>query len=109
MKIETLVVNLLKEKKLLAQSVKVSCESIEFWEKRANKLFEKMDDEEEEYVFYNEETMEASYQQSFGEMESLMKRIQFENDLLDHLEEKIVKLEEKIVRFFAANAQKQKK
>lgn len=109
MKTETLVVNLLKEKRLLAKSVQVSCDSIKFWEKRANKLFKKMDDEEEKYVFYNEEAVEASCEKSSGEMDSLMKRIRFENDLLDHLEEKIEKLEDKIVRFLAADAKKNKK
>ena len=108
MKTETLVTNLLKEKKLLVRSVKVSCESIEFWEKKANKIFKKMDDDEEKYSFYNEEEMELSYQKNHKEMDSLMKRIQFEDNLLNHLEEIIGKLEEKIVRLFAAHAQKQK-
>jgi hypothetical protein len=87
MKTETLVVNLLKEKKLLTKSIQISCDSIEFWEKRANKLFKKMDEEEEKYIFYNEEAIEASCEKSFGEIGSLMKRIQFENDMLVHLGE----------------------
>jgi len=109
MKSEILVEQLLEEKLTLASAVKVSYNSIEFWEKRANKLFKKMDEEEEEYIFFNEEAVEASCEKSFGEMDSLMKRIQFENDLLDDLEEKIGKLEEKIIRLFATHAKKQKK
>ena len=113
MKTETLVKRLLKEKLALVAAVKVSCDSIVFWEKKSDKLFKKMDETEEaeqkEWGYDAEEETELLYQKNFQDIEFLMKRIKFEDDLLDDLEEKIGRLEEEVIKLFATYAQKQKK
>ncbi len=109
MKIDTLLKKFLEEKKEVTKSCQVSAESIDFWEKRAEVLFSKMDEVEEEFMFATEEFIEDTCTNQLKEVDFLMKRMKFENDQLDSLEEKIEELENKISQMLTAHAKKQKK
>ena len=101
--------DLLKEKKSLTADIEICCNSISFWEKRAQKIFNKMDSFEEDSLFESDENNTKKYKKLMKESNKLMARINFENDQLDILEGKILDLEEKIIKAIAAYAQKQKK
>lgn len=101
--------DLLKEKKSLTEDIEICCNSIQFWEKRAEKIFNKMDAFEEDSLFESDENNTKRYKKLMEESNKLMARINFENDQLDILEGKILDLEEKIIKAIAAYAQKQKK
>ena len=109
MKIDTLLKKFLEEKKEVTKSCQVSAESIDFWEKRAEALFSKMDEVEEEFIFATEEFIEDTCARDLKEIDFLMKRMKFENDQLDSLESKIEELENKISEMLAEHAKKQKK
>ena len=109
MKIDTLLKKILEEKKEVTKSCKVCAESIDFWEKRAEALFSKMDEVEEEFIFATEEFIEDTCARDLKEIDFLMKRMKFENDQLDSLESKIEELENKISEMLAEHAKKQKK
>ena len=109
MKIDILLKKFLEEKKEVAKSCKLCAESIDFWEKRAESLFAKMDTVEEEFMFATEEFIEDTCTNQLKEVDFLMKRMKFENDQLDSLEEKIEELENKISQMLTAHAKKQKK
>jgi hypothetical protein len=70
---------------------------------------EEEEPEQEEWGYDAEEETELLYQKNFQDIEFLMKRIKFEDDLLDDLEEKIGRLEEEVIKLFATYAKKQKK
>ena len=101
--------DLLKEKQSLTADIEICCNSITFWEKRAEKIFNKMDAFEEDSLFESDENNTKRYKKLMKESNKLMARINFENDQLDILEGKILDLEEKIIKAIAAYAQKQKK
>tara|TARA_R100000152_G_C6748191_1_gene171780 strand:- start:185 stop:514 length:330 start_codon:yes stop_codon:yes gene_type:complete len=101
--------NLLKEKKSLTSDIEICCNSIDFWEKRAEKMFNKMDAFEENSFLESEENNTKEYKRLMHESEKLMARINFENTQLDILEAKILELEEKIITAIKSHAQKQKK
>ena len=63
MKIDTLLKKLLAQKKEVAEASKVSARSIDFWEKRAEKLFTKMDEAEEDFAFSSDEYIEDTCSQ----------------------------------------------
>ena len=109
MKIDTLLKKFLEEKKEVAEASKVSAQSIDFWEKRAEKLFAKMDEEEEGWSYSTDEFIEETCSENLKEVDILMRRMQFENDQLDLLEKKIEELEGKISQMLTEHAQKQKK
>ena len=109
MKINTLLEKILAEKKDLVDSCKLCTQSIDFWEKKSNVLFEKMDEAEEEFALSTDEYIEDTCAEHLKEVDALMKRMKFENDQLDALEEKIEKLEVKISRLLAEHAKEQKK
>ena len=109
MKIDILLKKFLEEKRGVAQSCKVCSESIEFWEKRSEELFAKMDNAEEEFIFATDEFIEDTCANQLKEVDYLMKRMKFENDQLDLLEKKIEELEETISQTLAEHAKKQKK
>ena len=109
MKIDTLLKKFLEEKKEVAKACKVSVESIEFWEKRSEELFAKMDNTEEEFIFATEEFIEDACARDLKEIDFLMNRMKFENDQLDLLEKQIEKLETELCLAFAQHAKKQKK
>jgi DNA-binding transcriptional MerR regulator len=109
MKIDILLKKFLEEKKEVAKACKVSVESIEFWEKRSEELFAKMDNTEEEFIFATEEFIEDACARDLKEIDFLMKRMKFENDQLDSLEKKIEELEDKLSQVLTEYAQKQKK
>jgi len=109
MKIDTLLKKFLEEKKEVAKACKISVESIDFWEKRSEKLFAQMDEVEEEFIFATDEFIEDTCARDLKEIDFLMKRMKFENDQLDLLEEKIEELENKISQMLTAHAKKQKK
>ena len=109
MKINTLLKKLLAEKKEIAEASKVSAQSIDFWEKRAEELFAKMDDEEAGWSYSTDEFIEDTCSENLKEVNVLMKRMQFENSQLDLLEKKIEELEETISQTLAEHAKKQKK
>ena len=109
MKINTLLKKLLAEKKEIAEASKVSAQSIDFWEKRAEELFAKMDEEEAGFAYSTDEFIEDTCASQLREVDYLMKRMKFENDQLDSLEKKIEKLEDKISQMLTEHAQKQKK
>ena len=68
-----------------------------------------MDEEEEEFAFSTDEYIEDTCAQHLKEIDSLMKRMKFENDQLDALEAKIDKLEIKTCLLLTEHAEKQKK
>tara|TARA_R110002051_G_scaffold114536_1_gene187470 strand:+ start:429 stop:758 length:330 start_codon:yes stop_codon:yes gene_type:complete len=109
MKINTLLKKLLAEKKKIAEASKVSVQSIDFWEKRAEELFAKMDEEEAGFAYSTDEFIEDTCSQNLKEVDLLMKRMKFENDQLDLLEKKIEELENSITQTLAQHAKKQKK
>jgi hypothetical protein len=109
MKIDNLLKKLLAQKKEILEASKVSAKSIDFWEKRAEKLFAKMDEEEEGWSYSTDEFIEDACSENLKEVDVLMKRMQFENSQLDLLEKKIEELEETISRTLAEHAKKQKK
>tara|TARA_Y100001951_G_scaffold40005_1_gene31612 strand:+ start:556 stop:885 length:330 start_codon:yes stop_codon:yes gene_type:complete len=109
MKINTLLKKLLAEKKEIAEASKVSAQSIDFWEKRAEELFAKMDEEEAGFAYSTDEFIEDTCSQNLKEVDLLMKRMKFENDQLDLLEKKIEELEDSITQTLAQHAKKQKK
>ena len=108
MKIDILLKKFLEEKKEVTKACKISSESIDFWEKRAEALFSKMDEAEEEFIFATEEFIEDTCARDLKEVDFLMKRMKFETDQLDVLEEQIEKLETKICLLLTEHAQKQK-
>ena len=91
------------------KACKISSESIDFWEKRSEELFAKMDKAEEEFIFATDEFIEDTCARDLKEVDFLMKRMKFENDQLDSLEKKIEELENKISEMLAEHAKKQKK
>ena len=101
--------NLLKEKESLTADIEICCNSIAFWEKRAQKVFNKMDAFEEDSLFESDENNTKNYKKLMKESNKLMARINFENDQLDIIEGKNLDIEEKIIKAIAAYAQKQKK
>ena len=109
MKIDTLLKKLLVQRKEVAEASKVSARSIDFWEKRAEKLFTKMDEAEEDFAFSSDEYIEDTCSQYHKEIDFLMNRMKFENDQLDLLEEQIEKLETELCLVFTQYAKKQKK
>jgi DNA-binding transcriptional MerR regulator len=109
MKIDILLKKLLAQKKEVAEASKVSAQSIDFWEKRAEKLFAKMDEEESGWSYSTDEFIEDACSENLKEVDALMKRMEFENDQLDLLEKKIEELEETISQTLAEHAKKQKK
>tara|TARA_B100000287_G_scaffold349800_1_gene338463 strand:- start:564 stop:893 length:330 start_codon:yes stop_codon:yes gene_type:complete len=109
MKIDKLLEKILKEKQALVESCKLCTKSIDFWEKKANILFDKMDEAEKEFELSTDEYIEDTCSNQLKEIEVLMKRMQFENDQLDELEAQVVKLEIKLCDIISEHAQKQKK
>ena len=109
MKIDTLVKGILSKKKRLTDSCRVCVESIDFWEKRSNTLFDEMDEAEEEFAFSTDEYIEDKCTDHLKEVDLLMNRMKFENDQLDLLEKQIEKLESELCLAFAQYAKKQKK
>ena len=109
MKIEALLKKILEEKKEVIKACKISSESIDFWEKRSEELFDKMDKTEEEFAFATDEFIEDTCARDLKEVDLLMKRMKFENDQLDSLEKKIEELEDKISETLTEYAKKQKK
>jgi len=109
MKIETLLKKFIEEKKEVMKACKISSESIDFWEKRSEELFTKMDNSEEEFIFATDEFIEDTCASQLREVDYLMKRMKFENDQLDSLEKKIEELEDKISQMLTEHAKKQKK
>lgn len=108
MKNDTLLKKLLAQKKEIVKASRVSAQSIDFWEKRAEKLFAKMDEEEEGWSYSTDEFVEDTCSENLKEVNVLMKRMKFENDQLDLLERKIEELEETISKTLAEHAKKQK-
>ena len=109
MKIDTLVKGILDKKKKLTHSCKICVESIDFWEKRSNVLFDEMDEEEEGFAFSTDEYIEDTCSQHQKEIDFLMNRMKFENDQLDLVEKQIEELETQLCLAFAQYAKKQKK
>ena len=109
MKIDNSLKKLLAQKKEVAEASKVSAQSIDFWEKRAEELFAKMDEEEAGWSYSTDEFIEDTCSENLKEVNVLMKRMQFENSQLDLLEKKIEELEETISQTLAEHAKKQKK
>jgi hypothetical protein len=101
--------NLLLEKEELISSIELACKSIEFWEKRAEKIFNQMDSFENESIFDSGDDSEKKYKNLMKNSNRLMHRINFENNQLDHLESLILDLEEKIIKELNKYAKKQKK
>ncbi len=58
MKIDTLLKKFLEEKREVMKACKISSESIDFWEKRSEELFAKMDKAEEDFIFATDEFIE---------------------------------------------------
>lgn len=109
MKTDILLKKLLSQKKEILESSKVSAQSIDFWEKRAEELFAKMDEEEEGWCYSTDEFIEDTCSENLKEVNVLMRRMQFENSQLELIEKKIEKLEETISQMLAEHAKKQKK
>jgi len=109
MKIDTLLKQLLTEKKKITEACKMSSESIDFWEKKAETLFTKMEEAEEDFIFASDEFIEDTCADQLKEVDFLMKRMKFENDQLETLEDQIEKLETKICLLLTEHAKKQKK
>jgi len=109
MKINTLLKKLLAQKKEIAEASKVSAQSIDFWEKRSEALFAKMDEEEAGWSYSTDEFIEDTCSQNLKEVDLLMRRMKFENEQLDLLEKKIEDLEDLISQTLEEHATRQKK
>ena len=109
MKIDNSLKKLLAQKKEVAEASKVSAQSIDFWEKRAEELFAKMDEEEAGWSYSTDEFIEDTCSQNLKEVDLLMRRMKFENEQLDLLEKKIEDLEDLISQTLEEHAKKQKK
>jgi len=108
-KLDSLLEPLFEKKEKLISSIEVSCESIEFWEARAEKIFKEIDKSEEEFFLSSEEAYREENLKNSREVQTLMKRIYLENDQLDILEQSILDLEEEIIKILDSYAKKQKK
>jgi hypothetical protein len=109
MSLDKVLKNLMIEKKELTHSLEVCCDSIGFWEERAEIVFKKMDQFEEESMLTSGDSQDKVFWELHRESEKLMKRIEFENNQLDLLEAQVLDLEEKIITTLARYAKKQKK
>ena len=109
MNLDKTLKKLMTEKKELTNSLELGCESIGFWEERAEEIFKKMDQLEEESLFSSEERQHKKFKNLQRESGKIMKRVDFENNQLDLLEAQILDLEEKIIVTLARYAKKQKK
>ena len=109
MKTDTLLKQLLTEKKKITEACRMSSGSIDFWEKRAEALFTEMGEAEEDFIFASDELIEDTCASQLKEVDFLMKRMKFENDQLEILENQIEKLEIKICLLLTEHAKKQKK
>lgn len=109
MNLDKILKKLLADKKELLDSIELACKSIEFWEKKADKTFEKMDKFESESILKDGETAKKQYNELMREGDRLMNRINFENTQLDQLEVSILDLEGRIVKALEKHAKKQKK
>jgi len=109
MNLDKTLKKLMTEKKELTNSLELCCESIGFWEERAEKIFKKMDEFEEEALFSSGESHDKKFKKLQRESGKIMKRIDFENNQLDLLEAQILDLEEKIIATLSRYAKKQKK
>ena len=84
----------------------MSCRSIQFWEERAEKIFDEIDKTEEESFFTSEKDYLNENIKNSKEVQILMKRISLENDQLDILEQNILDLEEEIIKTLDSYAKK---
>tara|TARA_R100001129_G_C5219483_1_gene219201 strand:- start:52 stop:381 length:330 start_codon:yes stop_codon:yes gene_type:complete len=109
MNLDKTLKKLMTEKKELTNSLELCCESIGFWEERAEEIFKKMDEFEEEALFSSGESHDKKFKTLQRESGKIMKRVDFENNQLDLLEAQILDLEEKIIITLARYAKKQKK
>jgi hypothetical protein len=108
-KLDSVLEPLFEKKENLITSIELSCKSIEFWEARAEEVFKRIDECEEESFLMNEESYYKENLKHSREVQSLMKRISLENNQLDILEQSILDLEEQIVKTLDSYAKKQKK
>ena len=105
-KLDALLEPLFEKKEKLISSIEVSCKSIQFWEERAEKVFDKIDKTEEDSFLTSEDSYLKDHVKNSKEVESLMKRITLENDQLDVLEQDILDLEEEIIKTLDSYAKK---
>jgi len=105
-KLDALLEPLFEKKEKLISSIEVSCKSIQFWEERAEKVFNKIDKTEEDSFLTSEDSYLEDHVKNSKEVESLMKRITLENDQLDVLEQDILDLEEEIIKTLDSYAKK---
>tara|TARA_R100001463_G_C3429791_1_gene211271 strand:+ start:248 stop:586 length:339 start_codon:yes stop_codon:yes gene_type:complete len=107
-KLDSLLEPLFEKKEKLISSIEVSCKSIEFWEERAEKVFDKIDESEESLFLESEDSWidAENTQKNSKEIQRLMKRISLENDQLDLLEQNILDLEEEIIKTLESYAKK---
>ena len=113
MKINKTLKAFLLEKEYLVEACSICVDSITFWEKRSNKLFNKMDNAEiyleGDLLLENDDHGNSVYQGYLKEIEFLMQRMQFENEQLDSLESRLEKLETALSKALSHYAKKQKK
>ena len=109
MNLDQVLKKLMAEKKDLTKSLELCCDSIGFWEERADKIFKRMDEFEEEALFSYGESHDKKFKKLQRESGKIMKRVEFENNQLDALEAQVLDLEEKIITTLARYAKKQKK
>ena len=109
MSLDKILKKLLAEKKSLLSVIELTCKSIDFWEKKSDKIFKKMDAFEAESLFKEDEATEKQHTALVYAANQLMNRINFENNELDRVEKLVLDLEEKIVTTLARYAKKQKK
>ena len=109
MSLDKVLKNLMIQKKELTCSLEVCCDSIGFWEERAEKIFKDMDQFEEECIFTSGDSQDQKLMELQLESEKLLKRLEFENNELDSLEAQVLDLEKKIITTLARYAKKQKK
>ena len=109
MNLDQVLKKLMTKKKALTKSLEVCCDMIGFWEERADKIFKKMDEFEEEALFSSGESHDKKFKKLQRESGKIMKRVEFENNQLDALEAQVLDLEEKIITTLARYAKKQKK
>lgn len=105
-KLDSILEPLFEKKEKLISSIEVSCRSIQFWEERAEKIFDEIDKTEEESFFTSEKDYLNENIKNSKEVKILMKRISLENDQLDILEQNILDLEEEIIKTLDSYAKK---
>ena len=98
-----------EERKKLLNSAEICFDSVNFWEKKAENLFEKMENFEDECDSLSNKEIENKSLEYSKSLKNLMYRLSLETQHLDKLEKDLITIELKIISLAKKHAKKQKK